>query len=216
MSHLTLWGRRSSFNVQKVLWVLDILQLAHDHIELGGKFGGLDTKEFQALNPHQKVPVLRDGDLVIWESHAIIRYLAAQYGTVTLWRDTPRERSFIDRWVDWAATRLQPDFMALFWGYYRTPEQKRNAVAIKAAREACTQNFELLNKHLSTHTFLHDNGLTLADIPAGATLYRYFTMGVDVPQPPHLLAWYRRLCAMESYQKQIMLPFDELFGRSVY
>ena len=216
MSHITLWGRQSSFNVQKVLWVLDILQVSYEHIELGGKFGGLETREFQALNPHRKVPVLRDGDLIIWESHAIIRYLAAQYGASTLWRDRPSDRSFIDRWIDWAATRLQPDFMALFWGHYRTPEPKRDARAINAARQACVQNYALLNHHLSTNAFLFGSHLTLADVPVGATLYRYFNMGINVPQPPDLLAWYERLCAIESYQRQIMVPFAELYGRSIY
>ena len=114
MHVIKVWGRRSSFNVQKVLWVLDHLQLDHDHTELGGKFGGLGTQAFRRLNPHGKVPVLTDGDLVVWESHTIIRYLAARYGTHTLRREDVAARTHIDRWLDWAATRLQPDFMALF------------------------------------------------------------------------------------------------------
>ncbi len=101
MSELRVWGRRSSFNVQKVLWVLDHLGLDHQHTEVGGKFGGLDTLEFRRLNPHGKVPVLADGEVVIWESHTILRYLAARYGSGTLWREDAAERTHLDRWLDW-------------------------------------------------------------------------------------------------------------------
>ena len=216
MSKITIWGRRSSFNVQKVLWVLDILKLSYNHIEVGGRFGGLDTPEFKALNVHQKVPVLQDGDLVVWESHTIIRYLAAKYSPTVLWRERPNERSYVDRWIDWAGTRLQPDFMALFWGYYRQPEKERDENAIERARARCTHDYNLLNEHLHTSDFLYGNSLTLADIPAGATLYRYLTMGVDVIRPSKVMGWYNRLYETEEYRRQIAIPYDELLGRSIF
>ena len=216
ISRITVWGRRSSFNVQKVLWVLDLLQLHYHHIELGGGFGGLDTPEFETMNPHKKVPVLQDGDLTVWESHTIIRYLAAKYSPSTLWRETPRERSYIDRWLDWTATRLQPDFMALFWGYYRTPAAERNQTVIQQARERCAHDYALLDHHLRNSDFLYGDCLTLADVPAGATLHRYFTMGVEVPKPANVFDFYRRLCEMEEYRRHIMISYEELFGRSVF
>lgn len=77
---LKILGRTTSFNVQKVLWLADELSLEYDHIELGGKFGGLDSQEFARLNPMKKVPVLVDEQHSIWESHTILRYLAAKYG----------------------------------------------------------------------------------------------------------------------------------------
>jgi glutathione S-transferase len=73
-----------------------------------------------------------------------------------------------------------------------------------------------LDKYLDSKSFLHGNSLTLADIPAGATLYRYLNMGLDVPRPANLMAWYNKLCNMEEYRKQIMTSYDELFGRSIF
>ena len=73
ISDLTVWGRRSSFNVQKVLWTLDELGLPYEHRDAGGSYGGLDTPEFLAMNPHGRVPVVRDGSLVVWETHSIVR-----------------------------------------------------------------------------------------------------------------------------------------------
>ena len=95
---LKIWGRRNSFNVQKVLWLMGELGLAHEHISAGGSYGLLDEPAFRALNPHGRVPVLQDGDLSVWESHAILRYLAAQYSQGAFWPDEPAMRSHIDRW----------------------------------------------------------------------------------------------------------------------
>ena len=123
---LKVWGRRSSFNVQKVLWLVGELGLAHAHIPAGGDFGRLDEPSFRALNPHGRVPVIEDGDLAVWESHAILRYLAARYDRSGLWSADPAERARVDSWMDWAQSTLQPDFlMGVFWGYYRTPESQR-------------------------------------------------------------------------------------------
>src|ERR1700752_176248 len=99
---VTVWGRRSSFNLQKVMWLLGELQLEHRHIELGGQFGGLDTPEFLDMNPHGRIPVIDDQGTVVWESHAILRYLAARFGGTALWPDDPAERSLADRWMDWS------------------------------------------------------------------------------------------------------------------
>ena len=215
MSSITIWGRRSSFNVQKVLWVLDLLQLTYHHIEIGGKFGGLDTSEFESLNPHKKVSVLREGDLVIWESHTIIRYLAAKYSPSTLWRETPSERTYIDRWLDWTATRLQPDFMTLFW-VLPYAKSERAQKTIQQAKEKCNYDYALLNRYLQDKRFLCGDELTLADIPPGATLHRYFTMGADVAKPANVIAYYQRLCGTEAYRRSIMSPYEELFGRSIF
>src|SRR3954453_14830466 len=91
-SMLTIWGRKSSFTLQNAMWLVGELRLAHRHIEVGGQFGGLDAPEFRAMNPHGKVPVLDDGGTVVWESHAILRYLAARYGRGSFWHDDPAAR----------------------------------------------------------------------------------------------------------------------------
>src|SRR5215471_9629685 len=107
---LKVWGRRSSFNVQKVLWLVGELGLAHEHTPAGGDFGRLDEPSFRALNPHGRVPVIEDGDLAVWESHAILRYLAARYDPRGLWSADPAERARVDSWMDWSQSTLQPDF----------------------------------------------------------------------------------------------------------
>jgi glutathione S-transferase len=212
-----IWGRRSSFNVQKVLWLIGELGLAHEHIPAGGSFGRLDDPDFRALNPHGRVPVLEDGDLAVWESHTILRYLAAQFGRGSFWLDDAGERSRIERWMDWSQTVLQPDFLVgVFWGYYRTPEPQRDWPAIRRSLGRCADHFRLLDDLLETRLYLMGDQLSLADIPIGTSLYRYFELGIERPDLPHVAAWYERLQQRPAYRAHVMIPFGELRGRLEY
>ncbi|MCK6450611.1 MAG: glutathione S-transferase [Alphaproteobacteria bacterium] len=214
---LTVWGRSSSFNLQKVMWLVGELGLEHRHIQAGGRHGGLDTPEFLAMNPHGKVPVIDDGGTVVWESHAILRYLAARYGQGRFWPDDPAGRSEADRWMDWAQTTLQPDFlMGVFWGFYRTPDHLRNWPAIKDKIARCAAHFRLLDRVLEGRSFLGGAVPTLADIPAGTCLYRYYELEIERPKVPNVEAWYRRLQERPAYRRYVMLPFGELRGRLDY
>ena len=211
---LAVLGRRSSANVQKVAWLVAELELTHRHIELGGSFGGLDTPEFRLMNPHGKVPVLKDGDHVVWESHAILRYLAAKHGADRFWSDDPAARSQIDQWMDWSQSTLQNDFLnGVFWGYYRTPEAQRDMDAVNRAIDRCTAHFGLLDSKVADHEFLLGDQLSLADMTAGTHLYRFYNLGIDWPDMRHLAAYYERLVARQTYAQHVMVPFDELYGR---
>jgi glutathione S-transferase len=214
---LKVWGRRSSFNVQKVMWLIGELDLAHDHIDAGGSFGGLDAPEFLAMNPHGRVPVIRDGQAIVWESHAILRYLGARYGAGRFWADDPSVRARVDGWMDWSQTALQPDFLSgVFWGFYRTPEDQRNWPAIRTALARCEQHFTKLERLLEQRPFLLGDALSLADITAGTSLYRYFELEIERPATPAVERWYRTLQAREAFRTHVMIPFGELRGRLAY
>jgi glutathione S-transferase len=214
---LKVWGRRNSFNVQKVMWLIGELELAHEHIPAGGSFGGLDAPSFRTMNPHGRLPVIADGETVVWESHAILRYLAARYDEGGFWRAEAAERARVDGWMDWSQTALQPDFlMGVFWGFYRTPDAQRDWPAINKSMARCAEHFRLLDRVLATRPFLTGEGVSLADIPAGTALYRYFELDIERPAVPHVTAWYRRLQERPAYREHVMLPFEELRGRLDY
>jgi glutathione S-transferase len=214
---LKIWGRRSSFNTQKVLWLVGELGLAHEHIPAGGSFGRLDEPGFRAMNPHGWVPVVEDGETVVWESHACLRYLAARYGHGSFWDDDPARRATVDGWMDWSQTALQPAFlMGVFWGYYRTPEAQRDWPAINKNLARCAEHFRLLDGMLEARPFMMGDRLSLADIPIGTALYRYFELDVERPDLPNVSAWYQRLQQRPAYREHVMLPFAELRGRLDY
>jgi glutathione S-transferase len=213
---LKLWGRATSFNVQKAMWTLAELGVDYERIDVGGRFGGLDTSEFGAMNPNRRVPVLDHDGVIIWESHSIVRYLAATFGRGTLWADDPAERSLADRWTDWTATTLQPAFMDIFWGYYRTPEAKRDWTVIQRGIDGCARLYGLLDRHLSQRPFVAGNHLTIGDIPVGTSLYRYFELDLERPKLPNVEAYYARLQDRSAYRAGVMIPFDELKGHTDY
>ncbi|MCU1719517.1 glutathione S-transferase family protein [Pseudomonas sp. 5P_3.1_Bac2] len=214
---LQIWGRRSAFNVQKVLWLLDELQLDYQHIDAGGDFGLLDTPEFLAMNPHGRVPLLKDGDSVLWESHSILRYLAAQYGASQFWPAAAAQRAVAESWMDWAQCSLQPCFIGgVFWLGYRTPEAQQDKAVLRAKLELCNQYFVLLDGVLAQRPFLAGEQLSLADIPAGTHLYRYFELEIERPSLPHVEAWYARLQTRPAYRQHVMRPFAELRGKLAF
>jgi glutathione S-transferase len=88
---LTIWGRVNSINVQKALFCLEETGVAYDRIDAGLAFGVNLTDDYLAMNPNGLVPTLRDGDLVLWESNVIVRYLAARYSAGRMWREDPGE-----------------------------------------------------------------------------------------------------------------------------
>ena len=148
---LKIWGRNNSINVQKVMWTVAELDLPHQRIDAGGAFGLLDTPTYGAKNPNRLVPVVEDGDLVLWESNAIVRYLAAKHGAGRLWPEDPGQRALSDRWMDWTFTTIMPDLGVVFWGLIRTPSEKRSMAAIEASSEKLAQIFGRLDAHLARH-----------------------------------------------------------------
>ncbi len=210
---IKLFARRTSSNCQKVLWFLGELGLEYDFVARGGDAGGLDTPEYRAINPNGAVPTLLDGDLAVWESHSILRYLAAAYAPAKYWPEDPAERSQIDRWMDWSQAQFDASFMALFWGYWRTPEADRNDDMNRMQLARCRRCMAILEGALSDQSYLIGNRLSLADIPVGALMYRYANLDVTDDLLPRVARWYEALTEREAFQTHVMLPFDDLKGR---
>jgi glutathione S-transferase len=214
---LKVWGRRNSQNVQKVMWLVGELSLSHEHIPAGGAFGRLSEPQFGALNPNRLIPVIKDGTAVVWESHAILRYLAASYGGNRLWPSDPYMRSLADRWLDWSQSLWEPAFVTgIFWGYHRTPEPDRNEAAVAAAMQRCVALVGIADAVLAHRSFLAGPDFTLADIPFGSTLYRYFGLDIQRPPTPHVEAYFARLEGRPAYREHIMVPFADLRGRLAF
>ena len=213
---LTLWGRASSANVQKTLWALEELGLPYAHRLVGGVHGGLDDPGFRAMNPNGLVPVLQDGELAVWESHATLRYLAAAYGENTLWPVDPRERAMADQWTDWTATTLQPGWIAVFWLFVRTPPEQRDDKAIGAALARTIAALRIVDANLAERDYLAGDRLSYADIAAGVALYRWFTMEIDRPAMPGVENWYLRLQERPAFRKTVMVSYTDLVGRLAF
>ena len=202
---LKIWGRRNSINVQKVLWTAELCGLPYDSIEVGGAFGGTDTSHYLAMNPNKVVPTLQDGDVTIWESNSIVRYLAARYGKDQFYPSDPVIRSHAERWMDWQLSTLGTPMRDLFWGYVRTPLEKRDSAALQNAFALACAEMRILDATLAVSPFVAGDRFTMGDVPVGCFTYRWFSLPLDRPELPHLARWYESLQAKPGYRQHIMV-----------
>ncbi len=198
---LTIWGRATSSNVMKVLWLCDELLIPYHREEAGGPFGRTKEDFYLAMNPNSTVPTIVDSDgYVLWESNAVLRYLSASRGDAALFPTDPRARGDVDRWMDWQQASLNPRMMTLFLGLIRTAPEKRDMAAIEAAREQAAGLYNMLEKQLEGRDYLAGS-FSLADIAIGPLVHRWFALPLDRPSQPLLRAWYERLLARPAYAK---------------
>jgi glutathione S-transferase len=205
---LKIWGRKTSVNVQKVMWAVAELEQPHERIDAGGVFGKTDTAEYGAMNPNRLVPVLEDGSLVLWESSAIVRYLAGRYGKGGLMPSDVGTAAKADQWMEWSITTLYGDIIpGLFVQFVRVTAADRNAAAVDGAAKRSGERLAILDKQLAGKTFILGDTLTMADIAVGTMLYRYFTMPIARPSLPNVEAYYQRLTTRKGYQDHVMIDW---------
>ena len=190
---LRIWGRVSSVNVQKVVWCADEIGLACERIDVGGKFGGNDTPEYLAMNPNGLVPVIDDAGFVLYESNAIVRYLAAKHAAGTLWPHDLQRRAAVDQWMEWQATNYTPAMWAAFWQLIRTPAETRDAKVIEASRAKTDKLAAVLDSQLAGRRFLCGEEFTAADIVVGCAAHRWLNLPVERTPRPQLERWYAEL-----------------------
>lgn len=190
---LKIWGRLSSVNVQKVVWCADELGLAYERVDVGGAFGGNRTPQYLAMNPNGLVPVIEEDGLVLYESNAIVRYLAGRDARGALWPEDLRKRADADRWMEWQSTSFTPAMRDIFWQLVRTPADKRDASAIEVSRGESEKLAGLLDAHLASNRFLTAHGFTAADIVVGCATHRWLNLPVSRDPRPHLERWYAEI-----------------------
>jgi glutathione S-transferase len=206
---LKIYGRANSVNVMKVLWVADEIGLPYERQDVGGAFGGNDQAWYLAMNPNGVVPTIDDDGFVLWESNTIVRYLAAHHAAGTLWPTDARARAEAERWMDWQLSTIAEGMRILFWGWVRTPEEKRDYAAMEAARTATSRLWARLDAHLATRPYVAGDRLTVGDVPVGCMAHRWMVLPFrrdDLPELPHLKAWYNRLLGSSAYARNVAQP----------
>ncbi|MEE2950919.1 MAG: glutathione S-transferase [Pseudomonadota bacterium] len=201
---MKIWGRDNSTNVRKVLWCAEELGLQYEHVPAGGAFGVVSTPEFRTLNPNGLVPCLQDGSLVLWESNAIVRYLALQYGCGGFATADARTWAVADKWMDWASLSFAVPFRDLFWNLVRCTPETRDETAMLRGQEQCASLMKVADEALVERPWLSGETLGIGDIPLGCIAYAWFNMPIERPGLPALESWYDRLSQRETYRKAVM------------
>lgn len=209
-TQIQIWGRKNSVNVQKVLWCCSELDLSFERIDAGMAFGRNQSADYLAMNPNGRIPTLVQGDFVLWESNAIMRYLALQYGGDTaIYPREPKVRAGIERWLDWTLSSLQPAERPVFWGLVRTPIGERDMAAIQDATDDVGALWRIVDTHLEPRNYMEGEQFSLADLALATYARRWFGVeGVIKPRLAHLERWYQRLRARQGFIEHIAAPLS--------
>ena len=204
---LELWGRKNANQVIQVLWTLSELGRNYKRYSVGVNSGDLDTDEYKPLNPNSKIPTIRDTGFGLWESHAIIRYLAREYGLGSLYPAAPQKAALSDQWMTWSTDSFMGTFFPVFWQLVRTKESERDYDKITAMAKKSSDILRILEGHLINNHFVAGKELTYGDIPLGVLLHKYFVLDIERPSLPGIEAWYGRLSKREAFQEHAMQSF---------
>lgn len=208
---LTVHGRATSSNVQKVMWTIGELGLPCRRLDVGGHYGGTDTPEYRALNPHGLVPTVEFPDgVVMWESNAIVRHLARHDPERRLWPAGGQAEASADMWAEWAHNTVARAVTAVFWATVRTPPAKRDAALVERATREAAAALSVAEEVLARTPHLAGDTLTIADIVLGHILYRWHEMEIERPELPAVSAYYARLRERPAYAEHVMVDFSVL------
>ena len=200
---LKVWGRKKSSNVQKVMWAVGELGLAFERVDIGGEFGGNKEPAYLALNPNGLVPTIEDGDLILWESNSIVRYLAGRYGPGKLEPKDPKVRALAGQWMDWQISVVLPAITIAFWGLIRTPPEKRDHTAIATSQAKATEAMKILDANLSRNAYVAGDAFSMGDIPVGVFTYRFRQLVPERPSLPNLERWYASLEQRTAFRDHV-------------
>jgi glutathione S-transferase len=168
----------------------------------------VNTPEFLAMNPNGLVPTIDDGGFVVWESNAIVRYLASKHAQGTLWPVDPAARANADRWMDWANSTLWPTMVPLFRAFMRTPVERRDPSTIEASRLETLDVLRVLDAQLVRTAYVGGDAFTMGDIAVGCAAWRWMALPVERPPLPGFERWFASLAAREAYRKVVMVPLS--------
>lgn len=202
---IDVWGRRSSSNVQKVIWALGELGLDFKRHTVGGSFGGVREAAYLKMNPNALVPVLQDGDITMFESNAIVRYLGARYGEGTLRPKEPKALALAEQWMEWQQLNVVPHISVIFWNLVRSPVEQRNDKAVADANSKLADVLPIADRALATAPWFAGDRFSFGDIVLGVLYWRYSCLDCTKPDTPNIKRWLEALKQREPYQKWVMV-----------
>ncbi|HBN5711212.1 glutathione S-transferase family protein [Morganella morganii] len=203
---ITVWGRKNSSNVKKVLWCLTELGLTYQQKDAGGPFGGLDTPEYLAMNPNKTIPTYQDSEFILWESNAILSYLADKYDDGTLLPHNAEFRARAAQWMYWSDGSLFPYIKAMMGLLVRTPAEQRDPARVEELKQALNRLIAMLNDDLAQRDYIAGDAFSIADMALAPLLYPWREVCHDRPDFPHIERWFALIETRPAYRDIVALP----------
>ena len=201
---IKVWGRNTSSNVQKVMWAVEEIGLPHERIDIGGPFGKNREPAYLAMNPNGLVPTLEEDDgFLLWESNAIVRYLAAKHRAQMLEPADPHARAHANAWMDWQLSVLGPAITPCFVGLVRTPLEKRDYAAIEESKKKTTEAVAILDGELAKRAFVAGDVFSYGDIPSAVMANRYRQLVPERPAFKNFERWFAAIATRPAFKNQV-------------
>jgi len=198
---LKIYGRANSINVRKVLWMADEIGLAYNREDWGRGYRATSEEDFKRINPFELIPAIDDDGFILSESNAIVRYLAVRHGRDDLFPSDVQERFRCEAWMDWASQDLYANARPVAMARVFKITEFQDTSQLAKAEAGWTRTMQLLNTYLAQgDNYLMGEHFTIADIPAGLVVNRWY--GIDFPKPelPAVQAYYDRLSLRPPYR----------------
>jgi len=197
---LRILGRGTSGNVQKVVWLLEEINHPYEREDYGRQFNNTQTEAYLRLNPCGKVPTLVDGEVAVWESNTILRYLCNKIPAAgALYPSDPAARSQVERWMDWQLASFNAPYLGVFREAKKTPEERAASFAADA-KELAAQ-LEILEKGIAGRPWIAGANFSLADICLGPVIDRALAFPISLPALPGVRTWRDVVVARVAYKK---------------
>ena len=209
---VTIYGRRNSSSVQLVMWAVNELGLPHERLDYGHGHTSTHTNEYLLKSPMGQVPVLEDGQVCLFESAAILRYLGAKYGDEIFWPPNVDKRGRLDSWAEWGKNTFTTAVLQIFVYDVRMSPESRDPNFLKNASEKVIRLAKILDAHVAKKPWIGGADFTFADIACGHILYRYFNLDWKQPDLPALAAYYSRIRERPAFKEHVMVSYEALRG----
>nr|WP_281431728.1 glutathione S-transferase family protein [Rhodomicrobium vannielii] len=202
---IEIYGRPTAWNVRKVLFFMEDAGIPYRRIDCGREFRPANTPDFLGINPNGLVPVLRDESFTLWESHAILRYLAAKYGPDGYYPVDLQRRARVDQWLDWKLGHVSPALRVLFMRHFLRIGEYTDREATECEAEA-NRLFAILDDRLEkTGAYVAGAEITIADSALGMAVHRWLNLPLRRPDLPNVIRYYERLKKLPSFEKTVCI-----------
>lgn len=205
---LKIWGRTTSINVQKALIAITECGVEYEQEVIGRQHGGTFEPEYCALNPNGTIPTIQDGDFLLWESNAIVAYICEKYGSAGISPQDAGQRALCHQWMIWQITTVYPHLHPIFLSRFRPDDYQGTEATVKAAPDKMAKALDILEAQLDGKDFIMGSDFTMADIPVGTVLKRWYVMMGEDDRHPNVLAWQKRLNQRPSFIAHTNLPLE--------
>lgn len=210
---IELWGRPSSARTQKVLLALAELELDFTftlasatmgpagHAAKGNAvYGVVDTPDYLAMNPNGTVPTINDGGTILWESNAIVQYLAMTYDPALFFGGDAGVFASASRWMMWENNELIPPMHNYVKHTIRLPNAQRDPALVADARDKLARAWAIVDDQLSKTKHIAADAWTMGDIPITIRVHRWALLNDGRIAHANIARYYEQVRSRASFE----------------